>query len=119
MNQRWQEMRQKVREIGRPLICPLCQHHFAWRHFRRTDTYPKCKTPIGIPFYYRALLAVAGWCAMGWVMYKGYQAYGPGWLLMGLPFAFVAGVFVQGAILRVFPPKLQAHAEGNTWLKLS
>jgi hypothetical protein len=52
-------------------------------------------------------------------MYKGYQAYGPGWLLMGLPFAFVAGVFVQGTILRAFPPKLEAHAEGSTWLKLS
>jgi hypothetical protein len=70
-------------------------------------------------FYYRAILYVAYWCAGGYVMYKGYQAYGPGWLLMGLPFAFVAGVFVQGAILRAFPPQLEAYAEGNTWLKLS
>jgi len=120
MNQRWQEMRQKVRAIGRPLTCPLCQHRFAWRHLRRTGrTCPHCKTPIGIPFYYRALLCVAGWCAMGWVMYKGYHAYGPGWLLIGWLFGFVAAIFVQQAVLRAFPPKLEAHAEGSTWLKLS
>ena len=120
MNQRWQEMRQKVRAMGRPLACPLCQHRFAWRHLRRTaGTCPQCKTAIGIPFYYRAILFVASICAMGWVMYKGYQTQGAGWLLLGLPFAFAAGMLVQGALLRAFPPKLEAHAEGNTWLKLS
>ena len=62
---------------------------------------------------YIAYLSVAGL-----TMYKGYQNTGTGWLLLGLPFAAVFGFFAQIAILRAFPPKLEAHAEGNTWLKL-
>jgi hypothetical protein len=52
-------------------------------------------------------------------MYKGYQNTGPGWLLLGWPFAMAFGIFAQGVILRTFPPKLEAHAEGSTWLKLT
>jgi hypothetical protein len=52
-------------------------------------------------------------------MYKGYQTTGPGWLLVGPPFAFAAGLFAQIALVWAFPPKLRAHAEGNIWLKLS
>jgi len=72
-----------------------------------------------MPSYYRAILYIVYWCAGGWVMYKGYVTQGSAWLLVGLPVAFVAGVFVQGLVLRAFPPKLEAHAEGSTWLKLS
>jgi hypothetical protein len=53
-------------------------------------------------------------------MYAGYT--GPsaaGWLLAGLPFAAIAGLAAQMFVLRAFPPNLQAHAEGNTWLKLT
>jgi len=59
---------------------------------------------------------------MAWVMYEGYQrmgADGAMWLLIGPPFAFVAAIAVQTLIQKAFPPKLKAHAEGNTWLKLS
>ena len=52
-------------------------------------------------------------------MYKGYQLFGPNWLWLGWPFALVAGLFVQSVTLRAFPAKLEAHADGNTWLKLS
>lgn len=52
-------------------------------------------------------------------MYRGYQLYGSGWLLAGLPFAWVVGLIVQGAVIRAIPPKLEAHAQGSTWLKLS
>jgi hypothetical protein len=52
-------------------------------------------------------------------MYKGYQNAGPGWLLVGWPFAMVFGILAQGAILLALPPKLEAHAEGSTWLKLT
>jgi hypothetical protein len=55
-------------------------------------------------------------------MYEGYQrmgANGAMWLLIGPPFAFVAAIAVQTLIQKAFPPKLKAHAEGNTWLKLS
>ncbi len=65
------------------------------------------------------MLAVAGWLVMGYVMYKGYIANGSGWLLAGLPIALIGALIVQGIIIRAFPPKLEAHAEGSTWLKLS
>jgi hypothetical protein len=55
-----------------------------------------------------------------WTVYEGYQSMGPGWLLIGWPFAMVFGILAQGIVLRIFPPKLEAYAEGsNTWLKLS
>jgi len=65
------------------------------------------------------ILYMAYLCAAGWTMYKGYEVTGTGWLLAGLPFAFVSGIVVQGAILRAFPPKLEAYSEGSTWLKLT
>jgi hypothetical protein len=55
-------------------------------------------------------------------MYAGIKGGGPdahGWLLVDLPFAFVAGIAAQAFILRVFPPRLAPHAEGRTWLKLT
>lgn len=118
---RWLELRQKAQTLGRPLACPLCGFRFSFRHLNRSGrACPSCKVPIGYPFWYRALLAIAYLVAAGWVMYAGYQGENPqGWLLVGLPFAFIAGIVVQGLILRIFPPKLEAHAEGDTWLKLT
>jgi len=49
----------------------------------------------------------------------GYIKQGPGWLLIGWPFGLATAFIVQGFILRAFPPKLEPHAEGNTWLKLT
>ena len=49
-------------------------------------------------------------------MYAGCKGGGPeanGWLLAGLPFAFVAGIAAQAFVLRMFPPKLAPHAEGS------
>lgn len=116
----WLELRQKAKSVGRPLACPMCVFRFSFRHLAKAGkTCPQCHVPIGYSFWYRALLAVAGWSAMAWVMYAGYGANGTGWLLIGWPFALVVAIGVQVAIQRTFPPKLEAHAEGNTWLKLS
>ena len=49
----------------------------------------------------------------------GYMKQGPGWLLIGWPFRLAAAFIVQGFILRAFPPKLEPHAEGTIWLKLT
>jgi hypothetical protein len=118
--ERWLELRQKVRNIGRPLRCPLCQFHFAYRHYSRAArTCPHCKVPLGFSFYYRLVLAVVYLTAAGLTMYKGYESVGPGWLLIGWPFAILLGMSAQVAILRAFPPKLEPHAEGNIWLKLT
>lgn len=120
MNQDSQRMGQGSRAILLPLSCPLCRHRFAWKDLRTTGGLcPHCKTPIGMPFYYRVSLYIVYLGAAAAVMYKGYQLYGPGWLLLGWPFAALAGLFVQSVILRAFPPKLEAHADGSTWLKLS
>lgn len=64
------------------------------------------------------MLAVLGLSAAGWVMYAGYVHFGTGWLLLGSPFALITGLFLQAAIQQAFPPKLEANAEGDTWLKL-
>jgi hypothetical protein len=120
VNERWLELRQKAQAIGRPLSCPLCGFRFSFRHLGRSGkACPRCKVPIGYPFWYRVLLVAAGLLAQACVIYKGYQSYGTGWLLVGWPFAFVAGFALQIFIQRVVPPKLEAHAEGNTWLKLT
>jgi hypothetical protein len=75
--------------------------------------------PLGLPFYYRVMLAIVGLTAAGWAIYRGYMSWGPGWVLLGSPVATAFGLLVQGAILRAFPPKLEAYAEGSTWLKLT
>jgi hypothetical protein len=49
----------------------------------------------------------------------GYMKQGPGWLLIGWPFGLAAVFIIQGFILRAFPPKLEPHAQGNIWLKLT
>jgi hypothetical protein len=104
-----------------PLSCPLCKSRFSWREFLNVGrACPHCKVPLGQPYWYRVLLVAAGLCVGSYVMYAGYT--GPdasGWLIVGLPFAFVAAIVTQAVILRLFPPKLAPHAEGSTWLKLS
>ena len=98
MTRDWLKLRQQAANIGRPLKCPLCGFRFAFRHLIRAGkACPHCKVPIGFSFLYRALLAVAGWAVM----------------------ARVAAIVVQTVIQRVFPPKLEAYSEGNTWLRLT
>jgi len=83
---------------------------------------PHCKVPLAYPYWYRVLLVAVYLCTAGYVMYAGIKGGGPdanGWLLLGLPFAFLAGIAAQALILRIFPPKLAAHAEGSIWLKLT
>lgn len=102
-----------------PLTCPICEFRFSWRDYSRAGkACPKCRLPLGMPSYYRAILAVAYLSVSGLTMYVGYQKIGTGWLLLGVPFAVILGFLVQVIILRIFPPKLQAYAEGDTWLKL-
>jgi hypothetical protein len=120
-NVRWLELHSKAHSLRRPLKCPLCAFRFSFRHLRRAGSFcPHCKVPLGYPYWYRVLLIAASLGVAGYVMYAGCQ--GPdanGWLLAGLPFAFVAGIAAQVFVIRVFPPKLQPHAEGSTWLKLT
>ena len=115
------ELRQQAQRVGRPLKCPLCGFRFAFRHLRRSGkACLHCSVPLGYPCWYRVLLVIAYLCAVAYVMYTGYRGESAaGSLLVGLPFAMVGGISVQGIILRAFPPKLEAHAEGNIWLKLT
>ncbi len=99
-------------------LSPLPMSFFMAGSFAYRKSLPKMPSSLGIPFYYRAILLVASLFVMGCTMYAGYQSAGTGWLLAGLPFAFVFGILTQGIILRIFPPKLDAYAEGSTWLKL-
>ena len=114
----WTELTQRAKA---PLSCPLCKSRFSWHEFLnagRACLY--CKVPLGHPYWYRVSLGAASLSVGGYVMYAGYS--GPddsGWLIVGLPFAFVAAIVTQAVILRLFPPKLAPHAEGSTWLKLS
>jgi hypothetical protein len=121
MAKAWFELRDKAQRIGRPLTCPLCGFRFSYRHLQRAArTCPSCKVPLGFTYWYRVLLVSVYLCAAVWVMYAGYR--GPdaaAWLLVGAPFAAVAGFAAQAFVLQVFPPSLQAHAEGHTWLKLT
>ena len=49
----------------------------------------------------------------------GCMKQGFGWLLIGWPFALAAALMAQVFVLHAFPPKLEPHAEGNVWLKLT
>jgi hypothetical protein len=112
------QLRSEMSSTERPLACPLCQYRFSFRDYARTTrTCPRCKVPIGFPFYYRAILFAAYLLVAGFVVYKGYD--GMGGLLVSLPFAALFGLLTQVAILRVFPPRLQAYAVGGTWLTLN
>jgi hypothetical protein len=106
--------------IGRPLTCPMCQFRFAYRHYSRSvRTCPRCKVPLGFPTYYRAILFIVSEGVLFGTIAYGYMKQGPGWLLIGWPFGLAAAFIVQGFILRAFPPKLEPHAQGNIWLKLT
>ena len=71
-----------------------------------------------MPMYYRVVL-MCGYLLFGALaVYKGYKVVGLNWLLIVFPFAVVVGVFIVRLVIQVFPPRLQAHAEGDIWLKL-
>jgi hypothetical protein len=119
-NLRWLELRQKAQSMGRPLKCPLCSFKFAYRHrLRSGGVCPRCKVPLGFPAYYRAILFIASEGVLFATIAYGYMKAGPGWLLVGWPFGLIAAFIAQAVILRAFPPKLEPHAVGNIWLKLS
>ncbi len=80
---------------------------------------PRCKVPLGFPTYYRVILFIASEGVLFGTIAFGYMKQGPGWLLIGWPFGLAAVFMVQGFILRAFPPKVEPHAEGNIWLKLT
>ncbi len=118
--ERWLRLRQTAQKIGRPLTCPLCQFRFEYRHhFRSARACPRCKVALGFPFYYRVILSVVGLCPMGWSMYRFYVSMGPNGLLLAMPVGLVLALLAQIVVLRAFPPKLQAYAESDTWLKLT
>ncbi|MGA7632271.1 MAG: hypothetical protein WCB11_16025 [Terriglobales bacterium] len=75
--------------------------------------------PLGFPSYYRAILFIASVGVLFGTIAYGYMKQGPGWLLIGWPFGLAAAFIVQGFILRALPPKLEPHAQGNIWLKLT
>jgi uncharacterized protein (DUF983 family) len=109
-----------VNEIRYPLTCPLCESRFSYQQYSQAmRTCPHCKVPMGFPFFYRITLSIAALLVAGLTMCMGYQSMGPSWLLLGLPFATVFGLFAKGVILRYVPPKLEAYAGGSTWLKLT
>ena len=113
-------MQRPLTNETRPLACPLCQHQFGYQdYFRSAKTCPGCKAPLGMTFSYRMTLFGISMAVAGLVMYLGFRTYGQGWLLLGPFVAVFAGVSVQAGIMRNFPPKLQAYAEGATWIKLS
>ncbi len=120
VKQRWLQLRQKARNTGRPLVCPVCHFRFAYRQYdRAAKTCPNCKVPLGLPLYYRVILGIVGLSAAAWTMYWWYEGEGPNGLLYGLPFAMVFALVAQGLVSRVFPPKLEAYSESDTWLKLT
>jgi hypothetical protein len=75
--------------------------------------------PLGFPGYYRVILFIVSEGMLFGTIAFGYSKQGPGWLLIGCPFGLAAAFITQGFILRAFPPKMESHTVGNTWLKLT
>jgi uncharacterized protein (DUF983 family) len=116
----WLESRYEAKRIGRPLRCPICDYRFAFRHWvKATRHCPHCHIPLGTSLSYRLTLAIGYLTGAAWIYYRLSFSDSPAWLLMAWPFALAFGFLIRGAILRSFPLKLQAHALGNIWLKLS
>ena len=102
-----------------PLTCPLCQFRFSFRDYvSAAKTCPSCKVPIGLPFYYRAIMVAASLTVFGFILYAGYRE-GIGGFVVSLPFAALFGFIAKVAVLRMFPPRLQAYADGNISLALN
>jgi len=103
----------------RPLACPLCRYRFSFRDYVGAErTCPSCKVPIGLPFYYRFILTAASLTVFVLILCKGYYD-GIGGFMVSLPFAALFGFIAKVAILRMFPPRLQAYAEGSISLALN
>jgi len=118
MTEHLPEVDAKLRSTERSLVCPLCQVQFSYRDYVGVArTCPRCRVPLGLPFYYRVILIVAYLAVAAFVVYKGYD--GIAGFLVSLPFAAIFGLVAQVAILRTFPPNLQPYADGGTWLKLN
>lgn len=110
---------QKISRTELPLACPLCQYRFNFGDYVRAErTCPSCKVPIGMPFYYRVILTTACLTVFVLILCKGYYS-GIGAFMVSLPFAGLFGFVAKVAILRVFPPKLEAYADGSVSLALS
>jgi hypothetical protein len=75
--------------------------------------------PLGMSLAYRLTLATGYLCGAAWIYYRLSFSDSPAWLLMTSPFALAFGLLIRAAILNSIPPKLQAYAVGNTWLKLT
>ena len=118
MTEHWAQAHAEMPHAEHPLACPLCQYRFSFRDYVvAVRTCPSCKVPIGLRFYYRVILTAAYLLVAGFVVYRGHD--GIGGFLVSLPFAALFGFIAQVAILRIFPPRLQAYAHGGTWLKMN
>ena len=105
---------------GHTLACPVCKLRFTRRHFIRTGrACPHCKTPVGYSLPYRVLLICVNLLIGAKFVYSGLIAKDFGVFLLAMLSWVVVGAIAQIIVLQTFPPKLQAYAEGQTWLKLT
>ena len=101
-----------------PLACPLCQSPFSYRDYVGAErTCPSCKVPVGFPFYYRAILTAASLTVYVLILCKGYYE-GIGAFMVSVPLGALFALFTRVAIMRMFPPRLEAYAESSILLSL-
>jgi hypothetical protein len=121
MNQRrqiGQIRRMQVKRMGRPLTCPLCRFTFNFRRFYKDRRCPKCKVPVGFSWEYRVLATAGALLLMGKIVYSALLTRNFALVMLSMIIGLGASGAVLGVMSRKFPPKLQAHAEGHTWLSL-
>jgi hypothetical protein len=65
------EFQSKDTARQRPLVCPSCHHHFAYRDFHRIRACPSCQVSLGFSVLYRNGLAIF---AIAVFLYCSYKA---------------------------------------------
>jgi len=118
MNQRRQAFRRIIKRRGRPLTCPLCNFKFSFRRYFKGRCCPKCKVPVGFSLGYRVVLTSVGLVVVGKIVYTALLTRSFVGVMLSMVLGLVVALAVQAVIFRKFPPKLQAHAEGQIWLRL-
>jgi hypothetical protein len=102
------EFQSKDTARQRPLVCPSCHHHFAYRDFHRIRACPSCQVSLGFSVLYRNGLAIFAIAVFLYCSYKAVLSVSVvlsvAGLILAAPLALIARLFFISNV----PPRLHS-----------